>query len=64
MTKTIFSPKANTSSAKFQTNRIQDKSANKNRQSMLIKMIQVAGRGGKGHGLVSASHGWNRKGRW
>jgi hypothetical protein len=64
MTKKLFSPKANKSPAKSQTNIVQERSANKNRQSMQLKMFQVAGRGGKGHGLVSASHGWNRKGRW
>jgi len=28
------------------------------------KSLQTAGRGGKGHLGASASHGWNRKGRW
>ena len=28
------------------------------------KIIQVAGRGGKGHTFSGGNIGWNRKGRW
>ncbi|NOX87393.1 MAG: hypothetical protein GXO77_00060 [Calditrichaeota bacterium] len=29
-----------------------------------IKTLRTSGRGGKGHFVGGAPHGWNRKGRW
>jgi|GEM_PF-5469263 len=64
MTRKLFSPKASKSPAKSQRNIAQDRAVKQNRQNVQLKMFQVTGRGGKGHGVVSANHAWNRKGRW
>lgn len=33
-------------------------------QNVHQKIIQVTGRGGKGHAMAAGNYSWNRKGRW
>lgn len=51
------------------TSALHDKSAQPEKNIQIwnelhSKAIKNTGRGGKGHGLRSGLHSWNRKGRW